>query len=139
MEETEELILIKFEKVKQSRSYTCIVMGTEEKKFAIYTDPASGKAMQVYLSSIEKQRPLTHDLMTLIFRGLDIKLKQIVINDLQDTVYFARLFLEQQIGDILHIVEIDARPSDCITLALLHKIPVYCTKNVLEKTISHEE
>ncbi|MFZ0564727.1 MAG: bifunctional nuclease domain-containing protein [Chlamydiales bacterium] len=139
MEETEELVPIKFEKVMQSRAYTCIVLGTDEKKFAIYTDSASGKAMQVYLTSSEKQRPLTHDLIIHLFQGLDIKIKQIVLIDLQDTVYFARLFLEQQIHDVLHIVEIDARPSDCINLALLNKVPIYCTQKVLEETISYEE
>ena len=95
--------------------------------------------MQLYLASTEKPRPDTHDLLTRIFRGLEIKVKQVVISDLQDTVYFARLFLEQQIGTLLHIVEIDARPSDCITLALLHKAPVYCTRGVLEKTIPYAE
>lgn len=139
MEETVELIPIKFEKVMQSRAYTCVVLGTEDKKFAIYTDPASGKSMQIYLASTEKPRPYTHDLINCIFRGLEIKVKQVVINDVQDTIYFARLFLEQQIGDLLHIVEIDARPSDCITLALLHKVPIYCTRDVLEKTIAYAE
>jgi uncharacterized protein len=139
MDETVELIPIKFEKVMQSRAYTCVVMGAEEKKFAIYTDPASGKSMQMYLASMEKPRPYTHELLSHIFRGLEIKVKQVVINDLQDTIYFARLFLEQQRGDLLHIVEIDCRPSDCITIALLHKAPVYCTRTVLEKTIPYAE
>ena len=139
MDETVELIPIKFDKVMQSRAYTCVVLGTDEKKFAIYTDPASGKAMQLYLASTEKLRPYTHDLITRIFRGLEIKIKQVVINDLQDTIYFARLFLEQQVGDLLHIVEIDARPSDCITLALLYKVPVYCTRGVFENTIPYAE
>ncbi len=103
MDETVELIPIKFEKVMQSRAYTCVVLGNEEKKFAIYTDPASGKALQLYLASTEKPRPYTHDLINSIFRGLEIRVKQVVINDLQDTIYFARLFLEQQIGDLLHI------------------------------------
>lgn len=139
MEETAELIPLKFEKVMQSRSYTCVVLGADEKKFALYTDPASGKSMQIFLSSTEKARPNTHDLISCIFRGLDIKVKQVVINDLQDTIYFARLFLEQQIGELLHIVEIDTRPSDGITLALLYKAPIYCTRSVLEKTIPYAE
>jgi bifunctional DNase/RNase len=54
-------------------------------------------------------------------------------------VYFARLFLEQTIGNLRHILEIDARPSDCITLALMNNVPVYCTREVLEKTIAIEE
>jgi uncharacterized protein len=139
MDETVELIPIKFEKLMQSKSYTCVVLGAEEKKFAIYTDPASGKSMQLFLAATEKPRPYTHNLMSRIFRGLEIKVKQVVINDLQDTIYFARIFLEQQRGDLLHIVEIDARPSDCITLALVHKVPVYCTRGVLEKTIPYAE
>lgn len=139
MEETIELIPIKIEKVMQSRSYTCVVLGTEDKQFAIYIDIPSGKAMQLYLASTKKPRPFTHDLLTSIFRGLEIKVRQVVINDVQDTIFFARLFLEQQIGDLLHIVEIDARPSDCMTLALLHKAPIYCSRDVLDKAIAYAE
>ena len=139
MEETVELVPVTFEKVMQSRSYTCVVLESEGKKFAIYTDPSSGKAMQLYLSSTEKERPSTHDLINQIFRGLEVKLKHVVISDLQDTIYFARLFLEQQMGEVLQILEIDARPSDCITLALRYKVPVYCTRDVLDKTIQYEE
>ena len=47
----------------------------------------------------------------MIFRGMDVRIKQVVINDIQDTIYFARLFLEQDLGDIRHIIEVDARCS----------------------------
>jgi uncharacterized protein len=139
MDETVELIPIKFEKLMQSRAYTCVVLGTEEKKFAIYTDPASARSMQLFLAATQKPRPFAHELMARIFRGLEITVKQVVIYDLQDTIYHARLFLEQQRGDLLHIVEIDARPSDCLTLALVFRVPVYCTRAVLEKTIPYAE
>lgn len=139
MDETVELIPLKFEKLMQSRAYTCVVLGAEEKQFAIYTDPASGKSMQLFLAATEKPRPQTHDLLGCIFRGLEIKVKHVVIYDLQDTIYFARLFLEQQRGDLLHIVEVDARPSDCLTLALVHKVPLYCTRVVLDRTIPYAE
>jgi len=134
MEEA-ELIPVKFHKVMQSKTYTCIVLGTDEKKFAIYTDLHSGKTMQMYLTDTQKQRPATHDLLMMIFRGLDIKIRQVVIAELHDTIYSARIFLEQKMGEILNIVEIDARPSDCITLALVNKIPVFCNKEVLERTV----
>ena len=71
----------------------------------------------------------------MIFQGLEVRIKQVVITDIQETTYYARLFLEQQTGDIRHILEIDARPSDCITLALMNNVPVYCTPEVLEKTV----
>ena len=88
-----ELIPVSFEKVIQSKSYTCVVLKTEEKTFAIYTDPISGQAMQMYLTKSEKPRPYTHDLINMIFRGMDVTLKQIVINELQGAVYLARIFL----------------------------------------------
>lgn len=134
-----ELIPIKFNKIMQTRSYTVVLLGTDEKKFAIYTDPQIGKLLQMYLTGSERPRPYTHDLLNAIFKGLNIKLKQVVINDVQDTVYFARIFIEQEVGDQLNIVEIDARPSDCITLALMNNVPVYCTKEVFEKTVPVEE
>lgn len=134
-----ELVLLSFDKIMQTRSYTVVVLGTKEKRFAIYTDPSIGRILQLYLTDTQKPRPLTHDLINLIFQGYGVRVKQIVINDLQDTTYFARLFLEQDIDGIRHILEIDARPSDCITLALINNAPVYCTKEVLDKTIAVEE
>ncbi len=134
-----QLIQLSFDKIMQTRAYTVVILGTKEKRFAIYTDPSIGKILQLFLTQTERPRPLTHDLIDLILEGLDIRVKQVVINDVQDTVYYARLFLEQNTGDIRHILEIDARPSDCITLALMNNAPVYCTKEVLDKTIAVEE
>lgn len=130
-----ELVPLKFDKILRSKSYASIVMEAEKKKFAIYIDLTSGRAMQTYLTDTERPRPSTHDLMAMIFRGLEIKIKQVIIWDLQETIYFAKLYLEQQTGELLQIVEIDARPSDCITLALIHKAPLYCTRDVLERVI----
>ncbi len=134
-----ELIQLSFDKIMQTRSYTVIVLSAPEKSFAIYTDPNIGKTLQLFLTEVQSPRPLTHDLIDKIFDGMDIRVKQVVINDVQDTIYFARLFLEQDVGDIRHIVEVDARPSDCLTLALMNNAPVYCTREVLEKVIPIEE
>ncbi len=135
----EELIPLTFNKIMQSRAYTVIVLGTELKKFAIYTDPHVGKTLQAHLTETNKPRPYTHDLIHAILSGLNIKPIQVVINDIEDTVYFARLFLQQQIGDEQHILEIDVRPSDCIPLALLHHIPIFCRKEILDKAVAVEE
>lgn len=134
-----DLIQLSFDKIMQTRSYTVIILTANNKRFAIYTDPSVGRGIQMFLTEIDKPRPLTHDLMEMIFEGIDMRVKQVVINDVQDTIYFARLFLEQDLGDVRHIVEIDARPSDCIILALMNNAPVYCTKEVLEKTIPVED
>lgn len=134
-----ELVQLNFDKIMQTRAYTVVVLAAQEKRFAIYTDPAIGRTLQMFLTGVEKTRPLTHELIGMIFRGFDIRIKQVVINDLQETTYFARLFLELAMDGIRHIVEIDARPSDCIALALMHNVPVYCTRDVLNKTVALEE
>jgi hypothetical protein len=134
-----ELVPVKFNKIMQTHAYTVVVLGTEAKLFAIYTEPNIGKVLQQHLTGVKKARPLTHDLLSLILEGLNVRIKQIVIHDLQETIYFARLFLEQEIESRTHIVEIDARPSDCIILALTYNVPVYCTKEVLEKALPVED
>jgi len=130
-----ELVQVTFDKILQTRSYTIIELAAEGKKFAIYVEPVVGKILQLHLTDAETARPLTHDLVGSIFRGLDITVKQVVISDLQETTYFARLFLEQMRGEVRHIVEIDIRPSDAIILALMFQAPIYCAKEVLEKTV----
>lgn len=134
-----ELIQLSFDKIMQTRAYTVIVLGTKEKRFAIYADPNVGRILQIYLTEVEKPRPLTYDLFNMLFTGFDQRVIQVVINDVQDTIYFARIFFEQEFEGLRHIVEIDARPSDCITLALINNAPVFCTKKVFESTIAVED
>jgi uncharacterized protein len=134
-----ELVQLSFNKIMQTRSYTTIVFKGKEKKFAIYTDPSVGKILQIYLTEIEKPRPLTHDFITSLFRGFEITVKQVVISDLHDTTYLARIYLEQSRGDLRHIVEIDTRPTDAIILALMNNAPIYIKGDVLEKTIPFVE
>lgn len=131
----EELVPINFHKIMQSRSYTVIILGTEKKKFAIYTEASVGRNIQTYLTPENHIRPLTHHLINNILSGLEAKIIQIVINDIEDTIYFSRIYIEQKMGDKTVILEIDARPSDCITLALINDAPVFCKKEVFEKTL----
>ena len=133
-----ELIPIQFNKIMQSPSYTVFILGTEAKQFAIYTSPHVGEQIQMDLADQVKPRPYTHDLINSIFKGLDINILHVVINDVQDTIYYARLFVEQEIGDKMQIMEIDARPSDCLSLALKNNVPIFCTKEVFDKVISIE-
>lgn len=134
-----KLVPVTFDKIMQTRSYTVVILAAEKKRFAIYTDPSIGRTLQMFLTEAEKPRPLTHDLMNMMMQGFEIKVKQIIINDLQDTIYLARIYLEQDCDGKTQIVEIDARPSDCITLALTNDVPVYCTRDVLDRTVPLEE
>ncbi|NRA89793.1 MAG: bifunctional nuclease family protein [Simkaniaceae bacterium] len=134
-----ELIPLQFNKIMQSQNYTVFILGTDAKQFAIYTAPQVGNNLQMYLREQTKPRPYTYDLINSLLNGLDINILQVVISEVKDTVYFARLFVEQEVDGLRKILEIDARPSDCLTLALENDIPIFCTKEVLEKTIAVDE
>lgn len=131
----DELIQLTFDKIMQTRAYTVVVLGAHDKRFAIYTDPSVGKTIQMFLTGTERVRPLTYDLIDSIFKGFNIRVKQVVINDVEETIYYARIYLELEKDGLRHILEIDARPSDCLMLALMNNVPVYCTREVLNKTI----
>lgn len=147
------LIPLSFHKIIQARSYTVIVLASPTKKIAIYTEPATGKLLQMHLTDSEKIRPMTHDLIQMILRGLQAKVMRVVLHDLQENVYFAKLFLHQvyktennlqnatnQPNSIQEsIVEIDSRPSDAIALAILSQANLFCTHEVHEKAIHIEE
>lgn len=132
---TKDLIPLNFHKIMQSNAYTVFILDGDNKKFAIYTDPKVGQNIQTVMAEKTKPRPYTHDLLGHILKGFDIKLLQAVIYDVKDTVYYAKLFAEQQAEDKKQILEIDARPSDCLTLALMNHIPILCKREVLDKII----
>lgn len=135
-----ELVPITFNKIMQSRAYTVIILGNEVKQFAIYTDPLVGRNLQMLLTEEREKRPYTHHMIDSIFTGFEIRLKQVVINQIEDTIYFARLFLEQQKGEhSKEILEIDSRPSDCLTLAVMLGAPIFIKKDVFDLAVPVEE
>ncbi len=134
-----ELVPVSFSKIMQSKSYTVIVLGDEHKRFAIYTEPQVGRILQNFLTDEKRPRPMSHELFYSILENLTIKLLHVVIHDLEDTVFLARLFLEQQLDGKKTIIEIDARPSDAIMLALMASAPVFCRKEVLEQAVAFQE
>jgi bifunctional DNase/RNase len=109
-----------------------IFLGNEEKTFVIYVDPAIGNAINMTINQVKKERPLTHDLIGLILRGLETSIERVLINDVDEGTFFARIILrmENELGKKL--IELDARPSDSIVLALQMKQPIHVSKKVLE-------
>lgn len=132
---TSEFVQISFDKIIQTRAYTAVILKEKEIKFAIFSDPSVGRFLQMHLGEEARPRPLSHDLMSMVFQALSIKVKQVVISDFQETVFFAKLFLEQEKDGLVHIAEIDARPSDCIILAFLSNAPVFCSRQVLSRVV----
>ena len=110
-----------------------VFLGNDEKVFVIYVDHSVGAAITMFMRGTPKERPLTHDLIASIFQGLGVKLERIVINDLKNSTYYARMILnvENEIGK--KILEVDARPSDSIALAVQSKCPIYVAAKVFSE------
>lgn len=112
----------------------CGVFLTDGSKvIAIFVDHSVAAAITMAMHEIRKPRPLTHDLIENILAGLDVVLQKVVINDLKDDTYFARLFLYQKTESGKNMLEIDARPSDSIAMALQLKAPIFITDDVLAR------
>lgn len=108
-----------------------VFLGNDEKVFVIYVDHSVGAAITMFMRKTPKERPLTHDLIASIFQGLGVKLERIVINDLKNSTYYARIILnvENELGK--KILEVDARPSDSIALAVQSRSSIFVANKVL--------
>ena len=80
-------------------------------------------------------RPLTHDLVVNVANALDAKIESVVINDLNQSTYFAQLRLVKSDGEV---IEIDSRPSDAIAVAVTFSppLPIFVSEHVLEEATS---
>jgi hypothetical protein len=125
-----EVVEVQVRGVLPTTNGCAVFVGNSEKTFVIYVDHSVGAAITMFLRNTPKERPLTHDLIGHIFNGLGTTVERVVINDLKNSTYFARLILrtENELGK--KILEIDARPSDCIALAVLQKSPIYVANKV---------
>lgn len=111
-----------------------VFLGHGDKTITIFVDHGVAAAITMFMHGIKKPRPLTHDLMANILAGLDIRITKVVVNDLQDDTFFARLYLVQENELGRHMAEIDARPSDSIALAMQQSCPIFVAQHVWDST-----
>lgn len=102
-----------------------VLLGNEKKTFPMYVGDSEGTALRREIAEQAAARPLTHDLIGLLISGFDLEIKSILISNLVENTFFATLVLEQRIvgndGEWTgrrNEVRIDARPSDCLVLAM---------------------
>jgi bifunctional DNase/RNase len=113
-------------------SGAAIFVGNDQKVFVIHVEQSMGRVIGDFLRSTPKDRPLTHDLIASVFKGFGITVERVVITELRNSTFFARLILQQQNELGRKVVEIDARPSDCLALAAAHKRPIFCSTALFE-------
>ena len=95
----------------------------------IWIGPAEADAIAVKLQNVELARPLTHDLLQSVITTLGASVNFIVVNELQNDTFYAKLSLSV---DGMR-VEVDSRPSDALALAVRAKAPIYTEESVLDK------
>jgi len=101
-----------------------------ERVLPIWIGPAEASAIGMELLGKKFQRPLTHDLMATIVKGLRATVTRVVISDLRENTFYANIVLEREKDH--EVVNVDARPSDGIALALKTHAPIYLSEKVLE-------
>jgi bifunctional DNase/RNase len=108
-----------------------VVLKDEQDKFflPIWVGIFEANAIALQLENISTPRPMTHDLLRNMIGELDAQVTRVVINDLRDSTFFAQIRLITG-GKTL---EVDARPSDAIALALRTEAPIFVAQSVLDQ------
>jgi bifunctional DNase/RNase len=112
-----------------------VVLKDDDEKFflPIWVGIFEANAIALQLENISTPRPMTHDLLRTMIDELDATVTRIVINELRDSTFFARILLNTSRGGTDRTLEIDARPSDAIALALRTEAPIFVAQSVLEQ------
>ncbi|MBI5383485.1 MAG: bifunctional nuclease family protein [Verrucomicrobia bacterium] len=128
-----DVVPVQIRGILPANSGVAIFLGNDEKVFVIQVEHNMGAVIGMFLRDTPKERPLTHDLMLSIFKGFGITVERVVITELKNSTYFARLILKQQNELGLKIVEVDARPSDCLAIATSLKKPLFVATTLFDQ------
>jgi hypothetical protein len=128
-----DVVPVEIRGILPANSGCAIFVGNEKKVFVIQVEHNMGAVIGMFLRDTPKERPLTHDLMNSVFKGFNISVERAVITELKNSTYFARLILQQNNELGRKIVEIDARPSDCLALATAQKKPLFVAAALFEQ------
>jgi bifunctional DNase/RNase len=107
-----------------------VVLGEEEgnRRLPIVIGSFEAQAIAVAMENMAPSRPLTHDLFKNALKTFDIHLREVIINNLLDGIFYARLICTK--GD--EVIEIDSRTSDALALAVRFECPIYTYEFVLD-------
>lgn len=100
-----------------------------ERAFPILIGIHEGYVIDRRIRHVAVQRPMTHELIDDILKNLDYQLDQIVISELRDSTFYAKLVLRRN-GDI---IEIDSRPSDAIAVGAGTDTPIMVDESILQE------
>lgn len=128
-----DVVPVEIRGILPANSGCAIFLGNDEKVFVIQVEHNMGAVIGMFLQGTAKERPLTHDLIASIFQGFSISVERVIVTELRNSTFYARIFLQMQNELGRKIVEIDARPSDCLALATAQKRPIYVAASLFEQ------
>jgi bifunctional DNase/RNase len=113
-----------------------VILKDEEKHdiLPIWVGRPEASAISFAFESVAAPRPMTHDLMKAILETVDAKVISVVITELKDNTYYARVHLSYEDSEFV----VDSRPSDAIALALRTNAPIFANEDVLRRQASDE-
>ncbi|HEY5042885.1 MAG TPA: bifunctional nuclease domain-containing protein [Verrucomicrobiae bacterium] len=138
----QDVVKVEIRGILPAGNSCALFVGNAQKVFVIQVEPQMGAVIGMFVHDTPKERPLTHDLINRVFQGFGINVERVIITDLKNSTYFARLILQQQneLQTERKIVELDARPSDCMALAAAQKKPIFVSARLFEQVedMSHD-
>ena len=125
------LVLMEIKGVDNFGGYPSVVLAdsTGERFLIISISESQATALRVALGGYRFPRPLTHDLMLALLDSLGWKLQKVVIDGLEDNVFYAKVYLRRG----RRVKVLDARPSDALNLAARSGCPVYASEEVISR------
>lgn len=97
------------------------------RKFPIIIGAFEAQAIALELEGVQPPRPMTHDLIRTLIESMNVTLSEVYINDLKEGTFYAKLLFDEP------DLEIDARPSDAIAVAIRCNAPIYVSQEILEE------
>lgn len=108
--------------------------GDRERSLPIVIGLFEATSIDRRVKGLPTPRPLTHDLIVQSIEQLGGEIQDVLINDLRDQTYFARLRVRQE-GEL---IEVDCRPSDAVAVAVTAKVPIYVNESVLGDALDED-
>ena len=113
-----------------SSQHVVILRDTAHDRYLpIWIGPWEANAIAMRLQGVTPERPMTHDLFSQTLVELGVTIKQIIVSDLSDDTFRARLLLQLDGREL----DLDARPSDAIAIAVRTGVPIFATDSVLDR------
>ncbi|MGE9268651.1 MAG: bifunctional nuclease family protein [Verrucomicrobiales bacterium] len=128
---TKKLVRVEPIALIPTQAGAAVFLGDGKKVIVFYIDPAIGASINMVLAGAKPPRPLSHDLFVQALEGFGAEVLHATITRVEGEVFYARLYIKAE-NEIMQrkIVELDARPSDCIAMAVRQEAPIFFAPEV---------